>query len=490
MSFTKTNGSFDPYEGIYFQDFLKNGLPKRINIKGISFIILCHLGIIGLGIGCYRIVGNNILHSFSLKFSDSEATSSVESIETYSLVISQDSVALNLDEDETTTIDVSANNTEKSFKVNCDYSDVVSVETVSNNDGIIAYKITPQSIGTGYLEYKLTDSNNESIIYDTKRINVTVKGTLSTGTFNNHSYRVFDTSMTWTEAKAACEEIGGHLATISSNEEQDYVQQLIKSTKKENIWIGGCFSAANNSWSWVDNTEWNYTNWDVTQPDNYTGDEFYLRIKNRDRVYDTWEAYDGKWNDTADSADGSGDNYDVPISSFGYVCEWDYISSPVVKGLEKSSSSTGFNGSSDAQDCFGNSYSSDSTFTMTLSGPNQSYVIFYFDDVEYRSLDFDFSISQSTKEKFKNTTDYSFDSNFMICDAEVFFINSRGTKDRCYDSIPTICFSFFDDSGAIHKHISIPEGTKGIMFGASSLQKYASVNVIFANLRLSTEVNE
>ena len=78
----------------------------------------------------------------------------------------------------------------------------------------------------------------------------------------------------------------------------------------------------------------------------------------------------------------------------------------------------------------------------------------------------------------------------MICDAEVFFINSRGTKDRCYDSIPTICFNFFDDSGAIHKHISIPEGTRGIMFGASSLQKYASVNVIFGNLRLSTEVNE
>ena len=53
MPFTKTNKLIDPYEGIYFQDFLKNGSPKHSNIKGISFIILCHLGIIGLGIVCY-----------------------------------------------------------------------------------------------------------------------------------------------------------------------------------------------------------------------------------------------------------------------------------------------------------------------------------------------------------------------------------------------------------------------------------------------------
>lgn len=67
----------------------------------------------------------------------------------------------------------------------------------------------------------------------------------------------------------------------------------------------------------MDNTEWNYTNWDVSQPDNYTGVEYYLRIKNRDRAYENWEAKDGKWNDTADSANGTEENNDVPISFKG-----------------------------------------------------------------------------------------------------------------------------------------------------------------------------
>ena len=35
-----------------------------------------------------------------------------------------------------------------------------------------------------------------------------------------HQYRIFYDALTWEEAKAACEAKGGHLATITSEEEQ------------------------------------------------------------------------------------------------------------------------------------------------------------------------------------------------------------------------------------------------------------------------------
>ena len=91
------------------------------------------------------------------------------------------------------------------------------------------------------------------------------------------------------------------------------------------MWIGGYYSEDDDEWYWVDGSDWDYTNWDDPQPDNYTGDEFYLRMKNRTKKYSNWEAVDGKWNDTADTADGIDSRADAPISTFGYVCEWDSL---------------------------------------------------------------------------------------------------------------------------------------------------------------------
>lgn len=37
--------------------------------------------------------------------------------------------------------------------------------------------------------------------------------------FNGHTYKFFSGSLTWAEAKQFCEDLGGHLATITSSEE-------------------------------------------------------------------------------------------------------------------------------------------------------------------------------------------------------------------------------------------------------------------------------
>lgn len=150
-------------------------------------------------------------------------------------------------------------------------------------------------------------------------------------TYNGHSYIVYPESMTWQEAKEYCENLGGHLVTISDADEQKFIEDLAeKYTDKVSYWLGGYYSDA--EWKWVDDTEFSYTNWDswtdgekeYRQPDNFTGDEFYLRFANQKMQYENWYSNKGKWNDIANEADGT--SGDVPLDSFGLICEWDNVS--------------------------------------------------------------------------------------------------------------------------------------------------------------------
>ena len=50
--------------------------------------------------------------------------------------------------------------------------------------------------------------------------------TKTTAGENDHRYQVFDTSMRWTEAEEYCESLGGHLVTITSEEEQKFIECL------------------------------------------------------------------------------------------------------------------------------------------------------------------------------------------------------------------------------------------------------------------------
>lgn len=147
--------------------------------------------------------------------------------------------------------------------------------------------------------------------------------------YNEHSYMVYPESMTWQEAKEYCEKLGGHLVTISDADEQKFVEELAENcTDKVSYWLGGYYS--DSEWKWVDDTEFSYTNWDswtdgkkeYRQPDNFYGDEYYLRFANKDFTYTDWKSNKGKWNDVSNEADGT--NGDVPLDSFGVICEWDY----------------------------------------------------------------------------------------------------------------------------------------------------------------------
>ena len=87
-------------------------------------------------------------------------------------------------------------------------------------------------------------------------------------TYNGHSYYLFDKSLTWTEAKAYCESLGGHLAVITSAGEQKAIQTLLSDKgSKDSYWLGG-YRNSNGSFKWVTGESFSYTNWGPDEPNN------------------------------------------------------------------------------------------------------------------------------------------------------------------------------------------------------------------------------
>jgi len=130
-------------------------------------------------------------------------------------------------------------------------------------------------------------------------------------TFNGHTYQRIDIETSWTSAKSYCENIGGHLATVTSQQEDDFIYSVLVKPGKNNAWLGASDEAREGDWKWVTGEMWTYKNWDTNQPDNYLGAEHYLHM-----YHSTYPIalYPSTWNDTL--IDGRN-----AIGSF--ICEWD-----------------------------------------------------------------------------------------------------------------------------------------------------------------------
>jgi hypothetical protein len=116
---------------------------------------------------------------------------------------------------------------------------------------------------------------------------------------NGHEYVVvrFE-AMTWDEAMADVEMLlpGFHLATITSQQEQDFiVDLLVELVDRGEYWLGGFQDPitepdADEGWTWVTSEEWEYTAWAFIEPNDAGGPgrEQHLGLDLSFRSVDNW----------------------------------------------------------------------------------------------------------------------------------------------------------------------------------------------------------
>lgn len=152
-----------------------------------------------------------------------------------------------------------------------------------------------------------------------------VSAASSTADYNGHRYERIEESMSWTDAKKYCEDRGGYLAVITSQAEQEAVQQLVAGGSRNNYWIGAYRSGS--SFAWVTGESFSYTNWDSGEPNNdpnqssESGENYVMMYRVKDPSKSKGQAY--AWNDCPNA----GEVNFYKLSNYGFVCEYDRVGS-------------------------------------------------------------------------------------------------------------------------------------------------------------------
>ena len=109
---------------------------------------------------------------------------------------------------------------------------------------------------------------------------------------NGHDYFLL-TSDTWSGSEAAAEQLGGTLAVIQNQAEQDWAFSKFGNFGGTNrsLWLGFYRQGQGRPFRPVTDVKINYFNWSVGEPSNTGGNENYIQMLDS-----------GKWNDNTDTA--------------------------------------------------------------------------------------------------------------------------------------------------------------------------------------------
>lgn len=155
------------------------------------------------------------------------------------------------------------------------------------------------------------DTNNNSANNSNSDKNYLKK--LGIEEFKGHYYKVFNDGMTWQDAKKTCEDMGGHLVTITSILEQEIVKKLVVAEgTKGYYWMGG-FRNENDNLEWITGEGFSYSNWAYGDPNNEGGIENAVAVCHH-------QSLEGRWFDISEFGNNTGF---YVIANSGFICEWD-----------------------------------------------------------------------------------------------------------------------------------------------------------------------
>ena len=131
---------------------------------------------------------------------------------------------------------------------------------------------------------------------------------------NGHTYAQFNyvecnLEKSYSAWEDYCERMGGHLATITSADENDAIYQMIQQEGLTAAFFGYSDEKTEGNWEWITGEKSTYRNWEEGQPNNGANDK-----TGKDQNYGMFskQTANGKWDDS-----GIGDH------SWHFICEWD-----------------------------------------------------------------------------------------------------------------------------------------------------------------------
>ncbi|XP_066572123.1 ladderlectin isoform X2 [Amia ocellicauda] len=88
--------------------------------------------------------------------------------------------------------------------------------------------------------------------------------------FDERCFQYFSDQKDWSDAEGHCLSMGGNLASVHSEQEHNFLKQLVKTsdTKQNPAWIGGNDCQQEGVWRWSDGTNWDFTKWNSGEPNN------------------------------------------------------------------------------------------------------------------------------------------------------------------------------------------------------------------------------
>jgi hypothetical protein len=120
---------------------------------------------------------------------------------------------------------------------------------------------------------------------------------------NGHWYDAMDfpEGITWSQAffdakRRSYQDLPGHLATLTSAEENAFVWQTFQMT---NYWLGGfqvrLAKKVDKGWRWITGEQWNFTNWADGRPNDCCET---IGVEDGEENFLHFWAGTGQWNDT------------------------------------------------------------------------------------------------------------------------------------------------------------------------------------------------
>jgi len=112
---------------------------------------------------------------------------------------------------------------------------------------------------------------------------ISMRAALLVDNDNEYEYKMNKGKKNWSDARKACQNWNGELASANTSDKRDEVKKVLNGKR---AWLGGHDKSQEGSWKWTDGAEWDFNAWHNKQPDNHRANENCLE-----------ENWKGEWND-------------------------------------------------------------------------------------------------------------------------------------------------------------------------------------------------